>query len=236
MKTRSHLRYSVKELGLAPEDIEEFIGYERGLSPEPIRGIIENSLEKAGEICAIQGTLLLASGISFNGTASTLAVGGITFEVGKIIFGQIRRSESVALFICTAGARITEAAEDLARRGDDLEAYILDAVGSEVVESAMDRIQDELELELNAEGIGMTDRYSPGYCGWSVAEQHKLFPLFADIDTGVTLTPSALMQPIKSVSGIIGIGKGLRPSGYACSACEMSNCIYRRKKSAVPYK
>lgn len=230
MKIRSHLRYSVKELGLAPEDIEEFIGYERGLSPEPIRGIIENSLEKAREICAVQGTLVLASGISFDRTASTLAVGGITFEIGKIIFGQIRRSESVALFICTAGARITEFAEDMVRRGDELEAYILDAVGSEVVESAMDRIQDELELELHAAGLGMTDRYSPGYCGWSVAEQRKLFPLFAGIDTGVTLTPSAVMQPIKSVSGIIGIGKGLHRAGYTCHACEIANCIYRKKK------
>ncbi|MCK7538940.1 MAG: hypothetical protein MZV63_52410 [Marinilabiliales bacterium] len=47
----------------------------------------------------------------------------------------------------------------------------------------------------------ITNRFSPGYCGWDVAEQHKLFSFFKDNFCGITLTESALMNPVKSVSG-----------------------------------
>ena len=103
-------------------------------------------------------------------------------------------------------------------------------MGSEIVESAMDKIQDDLEQKMEADGLHITDRYSPGYCGWSVGEQHKLFSFFPDNFCGITLTASSLMQPIKSVSGVIGIGSNVRRKGYVCQQCDMVNCIYREKK------
>ena len=35
------------------------------------------------------------------------------------------------------------------------------------------------------------------------------------------------MHPIKSVSGVIGIGEGAKRTGYACHYCDMVNCIYQ---------
>jgi hypothetical protein len=37
------------------------------------------------------------------------------------------------------------------------------------------------------------------------------------------------MTPIKSISGVIGIGKEVRPGQYACQYCELETC-YKRKK------
>lgn len=95
----------------------------------------------------------------------------------------------------------------------------------------MDKIQDEMEQHLRQYGLNITDRYSPGYCGWNVDEQQKLFSLFPDKFCGVTLTPHSLMQPVKSVSGIIGIGPEVSRKGYTCNVCDMANCIYRKKKN-----
>jgi len=92
-------------------------------------------------------------------------------------------------------------------------------------------MQEELRKEVAVRGMKITNRFSPGYCGWDVAEQHKLFTFFKDNFCGITLTDSALMNPVKSVSGVIGIGSNVRFSEYKCKLCGDKNCIYRNKKS-----
>jgi len=94
-------------------------------------------------------------------------------------------------------------------------------------------MQEELRAAAAARGKMITNRFSPGYCGWDVAEQHKLFGFFKDNFCGITLTESALMKPVKSVSGIIGIGRDVKYAPYQCHACEDKNCIYRNRKRQV---
>ena len=111
-----------------------------------------------------------------------------------------------------------------------LRGYIYDIVGSEIVEGATDLMQAELEKDVKASGSKITNRYSPGYCGWDVAEQHKLFQLVPDNYCGIKLTESALMNPVKSVSGIIGIGTRVKFNPYTCQMCDQKDCIYRKIK------
>jgi hypothetical protein len=73
----------------------------------------------------------------------------------------------------------------------------------------------------------MTNRFSPGYCGWNVKDQFTLFSFFPEKFCGIELTDSALMVPVKSVSGIIGLGENVQKKAYPCDVCTMQNC-YRR--------
>lgn len=116
------------------------------------------------------------------------------------------------------------------RSGDLLEGYIYDVAGSEIVEAAADLMQAELDKTMASEGRKITNRFSPGYCGWNVSEQHKIFQLLPGTFCGIRLTASALMDPEKSVSGMIGIGKNVRHLPYTCSICDMKDCIYRKAK------
>ncbi|MEE3446448.1 MAG: vitamin B12 dependent-methionine synthase activation domain-containing protein, partial [Prevotella sp.] len=70
----------------------------------------------------------------------------------------------------------------------------------------------------------------PGYCGWHVSQQQLLFPLFNGQTCGVTLTDSSLMLPIKSVSGIIGVGEKVRRLDYTCGLCNFEKCYKRKLK------
>lgn len=124
----------------------------------------------------------------------------------------------------------TDLANEYLKQGDLPEAFIADAIGSVTVENAMDRIQQALEIEMNLQEMKISNRYSPGYCEWHVSGQQALFSLIDDNHTGVTLTTSCLMQPIKSVSGIIGIGVDMQKRPYGCSICHSSTCVYRRIK------
>jgi hypothetical protein len=112
---------------------------------------------------------------------------------------------------------------------DLLKGFVCDVVGSEIVEAAADLMQAELEETMIRSGKKITNRYSPGYCGWDVADQHKIFKLVNSGFCGIRLTESALMDPVKSVSGIIGIGKEVKLNPYTCKMCNMTDCIYRHQ-------
>jgi cobalamin-dependent methionine synthase I len=150
------------------------------------------------------------------------------FHIKKIVFSQLKKSEAIAIFLCTAGDEIGRKSRQAMQERDLLRGYIYDVIGSEIVEAAADMMQGELEKSVALSGRKLTNRYSPGYCGWDVAEQNKLFRLIPDNYCGIRLTPSSLMDPVKSVSGFIGIGEHVKSNPYTCKMCEMKDCTYRR--------
>ena len=81
-----------------------------------------------------------------------------------------------------------------------VKVYIADSLGSIIAEKAADCMEEELAAFIEKRGWKHTNRYSPGYCGWHVSEQQKLFSLFPVASPcGIQLTDSSLMIPIKSV-------------------------------------
>ena len=108
--------------------------------------------------------------------------------------------------------------------------FIADSLGSVIAENTADRMEHHLQTSIDKLGWHHTNRFSPGYCGWHVSEQQLLFPLFDGHTCGVTLTDSSLMVPIKSVSGIIGLGKEVRRLDYTCGLCNFEKCYKRKQK------
>jgi hypothetical protein len=222
--------FQFDELEVSTAIIEKFMGYEPGQAPEPVPQLIREVFSVAHDYCDIRGGYIIKDDIEINRSERTLQINDTQFDVKRIVSNQLKKMDNVALFACTAGQGIGDYSKELMHEGDFVKGYIADVIGSEIVESAMDKIQDDLERKMEAQGWHITDRYSPGYCGWSVAEQHKLFSFFPKNFCGITLTDSSLMQPIKSVSGVIGIGPNVRRNGYVCQMCDMVNCIYREKR------
>ena len=209
------------------------MGYDRGIAPEPVTILTEEVSAELMRLGDIRAEFMIFNNVSFDSEGKSVGIEDIIFAVRPIIYRQIKDADEVALFICTAGPAIGEMSWRSMKEGDLLKGYIYDVIGSEVVENAADRMQQELRVEAAARGKKITNRFSPGYCGWDVAEQHKLFSFFRDNFCGITLTESALMNPVKSVSGIIGIGKDVRYAPYQCHVCDDKNCIYRNRKSKV---
>lgn len=153
------------------------------------------------------------------------------FDMGNIILRQLRDSEAYALFICTAGVEYEAYQQRLKEQGDMVRVFIADALGSVIAEKCADQMEIALQESIDKLGWKHTNRFSPGYCGWHVSQQQLLFPLFQGHTCGVTLTDSSLMVPIKSVSGIIGLGASVRKLDYTCGLCDFKQC-YKRKKKA----
>ncbi|RPI00292.1 MAG: hypothetical protein EHM64_17280, partial [Ignavibacteriae bacterium] len=67
----------------------------------------------------------------------------------------------------------------------------------------------------------------------------KLFSFLPKRFCGVALTESALMIPIKSISGIIGVGEHVNYKPYFCDECGRKDCTYkafRKKRSTSTIK
>ena len=226
--------YTFNELEITEADVTELMGFEPGFVPEPFPQIIQLALEKAKEICRPTGGFSIFSNCGVNTTDKTISIENQQFHPDKIIVTQLKPAQQIAIFVCTAGNAITDLANEMMADDDVMQGYALDTIGSVVADRIALKIQQELENDSFQKGLKISDRFSPGYCDWDVAEQHKLFSLLPCGFCGVTLSASALMWPVKSVSGIIGIGKNLSQKGYQCHWCTDKDCftgkINRMKK------
>ena len=227
---RSTFQIKFSDLNINTAQIERSMGYKEGESQETISEIIMRVLKDAESECQVKAEYAVYPIMKANEVEKTIEISNIVFDLKKIVFGQIKRSDSIAVFLCTAGKEIGIRSREAMKEGDLLTGYIYDVVGSEIADSAADIMQNRLRERITAEGKKITNRYSPGYCDWDVAEQHKLFQLMPDNYCGIKLNSSALMDPEKSVSGFIGIGENVRYNEYTCGLCDMKDCIYRKVK------
>jgi len=223
-----HRRYSFAEVRPSPHDIGVVLGYPRGELPSPVLEAVEQVAALGEVLWAIEGGCVLYPEVSVDRSAHLVRTQGLSFQVGKIVSGQLSRARSLAVFLCTAGKGIEELSRRLMSGGDPLTGFVADTIGSLAVEGAMDRLQDAFEARMAARGLHVTNRYSPGYCEWHVSEQQKLFRLLPPGYCGVGLTDTSLMRPIKTVSGFIGVGPEVRRLPYTCGLCDLGNCLYRK--------
>lgn len=166
-------------------------------------------------------------------TAKSITVGGITLagQIGTFLAGV----ERVVVFLVTVGDAISDLARNACSTGDVLSGWYYDAVGSWGVEAAVEALLRHLEPLLRPDEA-LTLRYSPGYCGLDLGQQEAVFRLANPSTIGVTLLPSLLMQPEKSVSAVVGLGpRGLAAGQQSpCDRCSQVGCHMRRPTRRPP--
>jgi hypothetical protein len=223
-------KYNFSELNIDTTRIEKLIGYDSGTAPEPIPELISTVLNAAEKITDIKGKYLITVDYSANNNRESIRINNHYFNTGKIVTNYIRKSEQFVFFIVTAGKEVEIQSHKYLNGNDPLLGYIFDVLGSLTVESAVGKFQLDLEEHFKKAGLKITNPYSPGYCGWPVSDQQELFTLFDQDTCGIKLSKTCLMDPIKSVSGIIGIGRNIKKQPYSCTICDAKNCLYRDKK------
>jgi hypothetical protein len=151
------------------------------------------------------------------------------------------RARSLSLFAVTLGAAVSEEIDRLFGEEDAPSAYLLDAVASAAAEKAVQRLRSH-HRDRHTQ-IADEDRtygvlaYSPGYCGWDITGQRRLFAVLRPERIGILLGPSCLMRPLKSVSGVL-VGGAAEihdfPDDFAfCELCDTKAC---RERIATVYE
>ncbi len=118
-----------------------------------------------------------------------------------------RRADSLALFAVTIGDAICQEITRQFEINEYAQATMLDAAASEGTELLANEIEqchrDYLTKNSRLDASRGTMQFSPGYCGWHISAQRKLFGTLHTEEIAIHLNDSYLMQPLKSISGVI---------------------------------
>jgi hypothetical protein len=215
------------ELKVERDEIISSLGYGSREIDSHFSEMIDDALSQAKKLTDMQAGYGVFTVNDVKVKTGEITINNLLFKTDKIVASQLNKSELAAMFVCSIGKELEKWIKETEKNGDPTKSYIADTVASSVTEALADYLHDLIGDKMHQEGLNITNRYSPGYCNWSVSEQQKLFSLLPEKFCGVELTNSSLMIPIKSISGIIGIGRDVKRSDYLCDTCGVKDCTYR---------
>jgi hypothetical protein len=172
-------------------------------------------------------------------TSDTLLLDGIEFG-SRQLREHLVQAAAVSAVLVAASASVD--CDDHARRlweeAKPDEYFFLEVFGSAVVESLIATTNGRICDIAEREGKMAAPHYSPGYTGWDVADQEKLFRLITrgmsqPFPETVEVLPGGMLRPKKSILAVCGlILRTVRAIKSArmvpCTSCSFSPCQYRR--------
>jgi len=220
---------TITAVNIDRNEVCRYLGYKGHTPPAFISSLIDSQIARAYKLIKPTYTYALKAIQSIKGCEVFLE--GSLVLTAQTVSYVLSDCEFVAILLTTIGPDLEKESSNLMESGETLKATILDAIGSEAVEKTADRLQDHVEDLAEKMGCQATLRYSPGYCDWDVAQQEVLFKAIDSTVLGVKLTANCMMVPLKSVSGIIGIGKFDKTKPPPCLECSRkASCPYKRTR------
>lgn len=154
---------------------------------------------------------------------------GTTFPLNSADLTKLLQPCTHAIFMAvTLGHPVDRLLRQYQLR-DMSKALILDACASSLVEEYCNYYEGELKTQFPDQFF--TDRFSPGYGDLPLALQ---VPFCAILNTektlGLSLSPTQIMAPSKSITAILGVADSPQPMRIkGCQYCQLrSNCPYRK--------
>ena len=141
------------------------------------------------------------------------------------------RADRLHLFAFTLGARISGEIQRLFANNDFALGAVLDAAASIATDNAGRVAEEWAERQATGQKQGAAPRaflYSPGYCGWHISGQENLFARLRPERIGISLNASFLMNPLKSISGVLVAGPAaihtFSEAYPFCGQCKSPTC------------
>jgi hypothetical protein len=206
---------------------------ENSIPDERIMNLARKALVLLRDISRPRGVLMEISKDDF----ALIYNSGVENESDAPLHRVYNSSGNLAIFAVTVGE---ETCRGISRLFDEKEfalGSMLDSAASEAAEIAAQTVESFQRNSLKQTGrwssaIGIM-RFSPGYCGWHIRAQKKLFAALNPQEIGIELNDSYLMKPLKSISGVIVSGRKeifrFDDSFSFCTDCRTHSCQDRIK-------
>jgi hypothetical protein len=159
----------------------------------------------------------------------------ISLEGDKAIQGPLLpaifpEAKELAAMVVTIGPRLEKQVTDYTKSGEALRGMILDGIGSTAVDTLVPEALKIIADEVSSRGYEVSSPVNPGMPGLPLTEQWNLLRLVNADEIGVSLTPSGILVPRKSVSLVIGIGPKMTrwTQAEVCARCSLrESCHYK---------
>ena len=233
---RDVVRFAVEQVRPPEQEVLRAQGVKDGASlPTRVRAAFDSACELFRELAAPVGLVEELTPEEFQ----TIYKGEGNNPPDTPLPEIVSRSEGLALYSATVGEGVSRRIGELFDEQDMAVAYLLDAVASAAADRLSSRLAERFSTGLAERGVAPDHAkvlpYSPGYCGWHVSGQRRLFARLRPEEIGIHLNSSCLMTPLKSVSGVLVGGTSeshrFRPDFAFCEACATHEC--RRRMASV---
>ena len=190
------------------EKIYQRLGYRKKTTAISASRLKETELyiNEASYFISLKGVILRLK-INHNDGEKIILSGDLTFHSNKLsVF--MRDCQEAVLMGATAGDTIMDAIKKKTSQNELSAAVVYDATASEMTDAALDWIMDYINRILRREGKYLLPRrFSAGYADFDLKNQKTVYETLQMGKIGVTITPSFILIPEKSVTAISGIRK-----------------------------
>jgi hypothetical protein len=152
------------------------------------------------------------------------------------------QADNAMLLVVSAGKECEEKARELWREEKTDEYFFMEVFGSVVVEHLVTVASGRICGWADQNQMAALPHYSPGYSGWDIADQIKLWNLIRQngarhFDGRLDVLETGMLRPKKSLLAVFGVTRNLEKARrlaklIPCENCSLPDCQYRRG----PYK
>jgi hypothetical protein len=199
---------------------------------EELESLLRQSMMMLGEFSQVKAVMASISLPEFEVVYIGEGLNEEETPLGEIF----RKADDLALFAVTMGEEITDKIDQLFKTNEFALGSMLDSVASAATDKAADTVEknflDFLSKKSPIDSSKALLRFSPGYCGWHMSGQKKLFEFLHPEAIGIELLESFLMKPLKSISGVMVLGEkeifDFENTYVFCSECKSISCLGRK--------
>jgi hypothetical protein len=156
--------------------------------------------------------------------------GGNSFK-SIVLADKVKKGQTVAVYVVTIGSKLEKNASEVAK-SSILQSFILEKIADSAISKARDYVKGLVEEKLG----GRVSSFGPGTGTgklFDIKQQEILFQILDPVkNIGVQLSPSYLMIPRKSVSGVFAL---IEVEYVTCQYCP-KKCDGRKKGFIGEYR
>ncbi|MDD5086105.1 MAG: vitamin B12 dependent-methionine synthase activation domain-containing protein [Candidatus Omnitrophica bacterium] len=190
---------------ISREDVYRLLKFARAKtqSTPKVEALIEAEI-KEGYALAEPRAIYETYSISKREKDSILLEGCSLVIKSRDVAERLAKSPKLSFFACTIGRALPDKVNEYMRLKETTRAAILDAVGSEAVEGVANSVNEAIVKGACGEECKLLPRFSPGYGDWELVAEEEVLKLLKAERVGITLSPSYIMVPEKSITAVVG--------------------------------
>lgn len=218
-------------------DRDEALRY-LGYTGQQVDGSLTNRIDEIFERCeTVSQPSWVYRIFPVDASNGTITLTGTTLVLeGNDIYQHLHEASHCAVLAATCGLANERELQRLNRVGG-FEALVFDAASSALVEVAADACNAHIVAQAHDQGLFTNYRYGPGYGDLALDIQGAILDVLGAGKTmGMSVTPSNLLVPTKSITAFVGCFDRPQASQPTCANCSFKPHCTLRKKGQTCYR
>jgi cobalamin-dependent methionine synthase I len=197
-------------ISLRPRDVIGCAALQRpGLAGRRIAGLVPDLLDQVRADSLLRPEFIYEIRPVKAVVAGDILLQDNTALHAPLVAQKLPQLQHLAVGICTIGARLEDRVARLFAARKGLAALVLDEIGNAAVRLTARRAHARIRAEARQMKLDASSALCPGSTGFEQTCQTELCRLAGADRIGVTLPRGAMMQPGKSMSFVIGLGRDM---------------------------